>query len=249
MKTFTFKDKMCAKARPGQFLMLWIPRVDEIPLSILDAKNDGSVSVAVKNVGAATHQMHGLRLGDVVGVRGPFGNSFSPPAGKIVVVGGGTGMIPLLFLTRKARSSEKILFFAGAKTKDELLFLEELSLLLHESKGELVSTTEDGTCGITALCTEPLEEALKEERFDMVYCCGPERMIKRVFEIAEKKGVEMEASLERVMRCGIGLCGSCVVGKYRVCRDGPVFDRRRLREIRHELGVSKRDFDGNKIPI
>ncbi len=77
VKTFTFKDKECVKARPGQFLMLWIPGVDEIPLSILNADKNGAVSVAVKNVGEATNALHKKKVRDTIGVRGPFGNSFS----------------------------------------------------------------------------------------------------------------------------------------------------------------------------
>jgi len=82
-----------------------------------------------------------------------------------------------------------------------------------------------------------------------VYCCGPELMVREVFELSEKVGVFFEASLERLMRCGIGLCGSCVIGKYRVCRDGPVFSGSRLREVKDELGVSKLGFDGSRIPV
>jgi len=83
----------------------------------------------------------------------------------------------------------------------------------------------------------------------MVYTCGPETMVRQVFELAEQRGIAMEASLERLMRCGIGLCGSCVIGKYRVCRDGPVFNSAQLSEVKDELGISKLGFDGNRIPL
>ncbi len=71
----------------------------------------------------------------------------------------------------------------------------------------------------------------------------------KVFEVAEKFGVTVEASLERLMRCAIGICGSCVVGRYRVCVDGPVFGSKQLREIKGEFGVWKMDFDGRKIKV
>jgi dihydroorotate dehydrogenase electron transfer subunit len=74
-------------------------------------------------------------------------------------------------------------------------------------------------------------------------------MIRKVFETAGKTGISMEASLERLMRCAIGLCGSCVIGKYRVCKDGPVFNSYQLREVKAELGISKRDFSGKRIPL
>jgi dihydroorotate dehydrogenase electron transfer subunit len=74
-------------------------------------------------------------------------------------------------------------------------------------------------------------------------------MVRKIFDLAEKFNVPFEASLERLMRCGIGLCGSCVVGKYRVCRDGPVFDAAKLAEMKDELGISKLGFDGSRIPV
>jgi dihydroorotate dehydrogenase electron transfer subunit len=247
VKTFTVKDKLCAKAKPGQFLMLWIPRVDEIPLSILSV-GDGEVSVAVKAVGEATQALHGLKSDDTIGVRGPFGNSFTENRGRILMVGGGTGTAPLLFLAKKlAAKAERLSFVMGAKTKDELLFLRELDALCTEQSA--IATTEDGSYGFKCLATEPLEKLLDEEGFDMIYTCGPETMVRRVFELTEQHGIVIEASLERLMRCGIGLCGSCVIGKYRVCRDGPVFNSAQLSEVKDEFGISKLGFDGNRIPL
>ena len=248
VKTFTFKDKVCARARPGQFLMLWIPRVDEIPLSILDANEDGTVSVAVKKVGEATQALHNKKTGEIIGIRGPFGNSFTLKRGRILMVGGGTGIAPLLFLTKKLASKAiKLVFVIGAKTKEELLFIEKLEETCR--KDNLIATTEDGSYGIKCLATTPLESLLAKEKFDMIYTCGPEQMMRKVLDLAEKHGITLEASLERLMRCAIGLCGSCVVGKYRVCRDGPVFTASQLKEAKSEFGVSKRDFSGKRIPL
>lgn len=248
VKTFTFKDKQCAKAKPGQFLMLWIPRVDEIPLSISDAHKDDTVSVAVKKVGEATKALHGMKNGEIVGVRGPFGNSFTKSEGKILMVGGGTGIAPLLFLAKRLTSkASKLSFVMGAKTREELLFKNELDALCNEQS--TIATTEDGSYGLKCLATEPLETLLNKEKFDMIYTCGPEQMVRKVFDLAEKHGIALEASLERIMRCGIGLCGSCVIGRFRVCRDGPVFASHQLREVKGELGISKRDFNGKRIPL
>jgi dihydroorotate dehydrogenase electron transfer subunit len=250
VRTFTFKDEQCAKAKPGQFLMLWIPRVDEIPLSIMDADRDGKVSVAVKNVGEATEALHGKKIGEIIGVRGPFGNSFTIKEGKVLMIGGGTGIAPLFFLTKKLVSTKtKLVFVLGAKTKDELLLVDKLKEIIAERKGKIVTTTEDGSCGIAGLCTEPLEQLLEKEEFDMIYACGPEKMVKRVFELSEHHGTGLEASLERLMRCAMGLCGSCVIGKYRVCRDGPVFTSGQLKEVEGEFGVSKLGFDGKRVPL
>lgn len=250
VKTFAFKDKTCLKAKPGQFLMLWIAGVDEIPLSILDADEDGLVSVAVKSVGEATKALHRMKVGEVVGVRGPFGNSFSMVKSKVLMVGGGTGVAPLYFLTRKlVHAARRIVFVLGAKTKSELLLRDKLEKVLGKEKGQLVVSTEDGSCGITGLCTKPLEQTLTREKFDMIYSCGPEPMMLKAFELAEKHQTQFEASLERLMRCAMGLCGSCVIGKYRVCKDGPVFTAKQLREVKAEFGVSKRDFYGKKMPL
>jgi len=248
VKTFTFKDRGCARAKPGQFLMLWIPSVDEIPLSILDANENGKVSVAVKKVGEATQTLHNKKAGEIIGLRGPFGNSFTLTKGRILMVGGGTGIAPLLFLAKRlASKASKLVFVVGAKTREELLFVEKLEEIC--GKENVVATTEDGSYGIKCLATTPLEKLLNEEKFDVIYTCGPEQMMQKVFDLAEKHGISLEASLERLMRCAIGLCGSCVLGKYRVCRDGPVFTANQLREVKSEFGILKRDFSGKKIPL
>jgi dihydroorotate dehydrogenase electron transfer subunit len=246
-KTFTFKDKLCAKAKPGQFLMLWIPRVDEIPLSVMNTEGT-SVSVTVKAVGEATQALHKMKSGETIGLRGPFGNNFTENTHRVLMVGGGTGTAPLLFLAKKlAAKAKRLALVIGAKTKTELLFLNQLDALCTEQS--TIAATEDGSYGLKCLATEPLDKLLNKEKFDMIYACGPEPMIRQVFELTEKRQITMEASLERLMRCGIGLCGSCVIGKYRVCRDGPVFTTAQLREVKDELGISKLGFDGNRIPL
>jgi len=250
VKTFTFKDRFCAKAKPGQFLMLWIPGVDEIPLSIFATKEEeGVVSVAVKRVGEATQALHEKGVGEIIGVRGPFGNSFTFSSGRVLMVGGGIGIAPLSFLAKKLASSKKarIVVVVGAKTRSELLFLNPLKELCGEAN--VLAATEDGSYGVKDLASNLAERVLDKEKFDMVYACGPEQMIRRVFDQCEKHGVFMEASLERLMRCAIGICGSCIIGRYRVCRDGPIFSTERLRTIKDEFGFQKRDFDGKRIPV
>ncbi|MEM2104269.1 MAG: dihydroorotate dehydrogenase electron transfer subunit [Candidatus Bathyarchaeia archaeon] len=249
VKTFTFQDKQCAKAKPGQFLMLWIPGVDEIPLSILDAnEKEATISVAVKKVGEATIALHSRKVGDLVGLRGPFGNGFTAKTGKLLMVAGGVGVVPLSFLAKKLASKAlKIVFIIGAKTKDELLFVKELKLLCGEEN--VTTVTEDGSCGVKGLASEFAKKAMGKEKFDMIYACGPELMARKVLDYAEKNGVSAEVSLERLMRCAIGICGSCMLGKYRVCREGPVFNLTRLKDVKAEFGVWKRDFDGEKIPV
>jgi len=247
VKTFVFTDRLCSKAKPGQFLMLWIPGIDEIPLSIMDTSN-GIVSVSVKAVGDATRYMHAMQTGAIIGIRGPFGNSYTETRGRALLVGGGTGTAPLLFLAKQlSTKTDRLTFVEGAKTKEELLFLKQIGKICEYKN--TITTTEDGTAGLQCLVTKPLSDVLDREHFDMIYTCGPEVMVKKIFEMTDKRKLPIEASLERLMRCGIGLCGSCVIGKYRVCRDGPVFTGAQLREIKNELGTSKIGIDGSKVPI
>lgn len=249
VKTFVFEDAKCAEARPGQFLMLWVPRVDEIPLSILDVERKNRVSVAVKNVGEASGALHCKKPGEIIGLRGPFGNHFTIDGRRLLMVGGGTGVAPLLFLARRFVPREAaVTFVLGARTKDELLFSNELQGL-KKREFSVVYSTEDGSCGVTGLCTQPVEDLLSEGRFDAVYACGPEKMILKVFALAERDKVPFQASLERLMRCAIGVCGSCAFGTYTVCRDGPVFSSRQLRQVAGEFGVLKRDMTGKKVPL
>ena len=228
--------------------MLWIPGVDEIPFSILDCEPGGSLSVAVKKVGEATSALHSKKIGDLVGLRGPFGNGFTLAEGRILMVGGGTGNAPLIFLAKRLASMKtKVTFVTGAKTKEELILTDELEKLCK--KGNVVAATEDGSYGPKCLATEPVDSLLSGEQFDMVYACGPEQMLRKVLNSTEEHGVNFEASLERLMRCAVGLCGSCVIGKFRVCRDGPVFSGEKLKMVKKEFGVSKLDFDGHRIPV
>jgi len=250
VKSIFFKDKCCLEAEPGQFVMVWIPGVDEIPLSVSGVYPDGTVSVTVAKVGEATEALHKLKVGDYIGVRGPFGNSFQISSGKVLLVGGGTGMAPLAFFAEKiVEKCERIVFVIGAKTADELLFLDRVESSLSKVNSEIVILTEDGSAGLRGMATDPLKKLFEKEKFDMVYVCGPEPMIREVFLAAEKFGIPLQASLERIMRCGIGICGSCIIGKYRVCRDGPVFDSQQLKEVINELGKYKRDFDGSIFPF
>lgn len=247
VKTYTVKDELCSKAKPGQFLMLWIPGIDEIPLSVMNAEGD-TVQFTVKVVGDATRHLNTMNIGETVGIRGPFGSSFTETHGKVLLVGGGTGTAPLLFLAKRlAPKVDIISFVIGAKTKNELLFVNELSGICTDEN--LTATTDDGTYGLKCFATEPLENLLTKDKFNMIYTCGPELMVRKVFELAEKHKVALEASLERLMRCAMGLCGSCMIGKYRVCRDGPVFTMAQLIEIKDELGRSRLGFDGSRIDI
>ncbi|MBS7646573.1 MAG: dihydroorotate dehydrogenase electron transfer subunit [Candidatus Bathyarchaeia archaeon] len=250
VKTFTFMDRLCAKAKPGQFLMLWVPGVDEIPLSIFDADREKAiVSVAVKRVGEATQALHSMKVGGWIGVRGPFGNSFTHKKGETLLVGGGVGIAPLTFLAKELinQKTSKTVAIVGAKTKEELIFLDRLRELCGEEN--VLAATEDGSYGVKGLASDLAKSMMEREKFNVVYACGPELMTRAVLDLAERFGVYAEASLERLIRCAIGICGSCVIGSFRVCRDGPVFNINQLKTVKSEFGVWKRDFNGKRTPV
>jgi len=253
IKSFTFSDRLAAEATPGQFVMIWVPGVDEVPMSLSTINpKEGAVSITVEEVGEATGKLHRMKVGEAVGIRGPFGNGYNlARARSVMIVGGGTGLASLAPLTEKIakQTRRRITLLLGAKTCNELLFLERMKTVLAPMNGRIITTTEDASYGTKGLVTDPAEQLLTKERFDIVYACGPEQMMHKMFLLAERFKTPLQASLERLMRCAIGLCGTCVMGKFRVCRDGPVFSGEQLREVRNEFGHFKRGFDGRKTAL
>jgi len=251
VKTFSFHDKSCRKAKPGQFVMVWVPGVDEIPLSLSTTRPDGYSSVTVAEVGEATKALHRRERGDLLGLRGPYGNGFAPAGGSALIVGGGTGLAPLVPLAEELiRLPTKITFLLGAKTRDELLFLGRIGAILsNRASARVIAATEDGSHGLKGLATDLARQELVKGKFDMIYTCGPEPMMREMFLLAGRYNAPLQASLERLMRCAIGLCGSCVIGRFRVCRDGPVFTMEQLRDVGGEFGKFRRDLSGRKVRI
>jgi len=249
-KTFTFQDESCGKAEPGQFVMVWIPGIDEIPTGLSTITPKGLTSMTVARVGEATEALFQRKPDDILGIRGPYGKGFTLSRGNLMIAGGGTGLAPLMPLAEKlVKHSTKLTFLLGAKTKDELLFLDRIDKTLSKVNTEIIATTEDGSYGLKGVVTDQAEQRLANEKFDMVYACGPEEMMHKIFLLAERYQTPFQASLERIMRCAIGLCGSCVVGKLRVCKEGPVLTSEQLRTVEGEFGKFKRDFQGRKIAI
>jgi dihydroorotate dehydrogenase electron transfer subunit len=217
-------------------------------LSTINPK-ENLAAITVGKVGEATSALHRMKVGDTIGIRGPFGNSYTvTKARNVMIIGGGTGLASLAPLTEKIATQprRKVTLLLGAKTCSELLFLERMKTVVSKANGKMVATTEDGSYGEKGPVTEPLERLLVAEKFDVVYACGPEQMMFKVFLLTERYAVSLQAGLERLMRCAIGLCGTCVIGKFRVCRDGPVFSGDQLREVKNEFGHFRRGFDGGK---
>jgi len=250
IRTLMFTDEQCSKAKPGQFAMVWIPSVDEIPMSLSYLTGKGYCGITVRTVGEATRALHMAKVGDYLGVRGPYGNGFQvSEGGKALVVGGGTGIACIAPLLEELplRSSE-LAIVVGARTRSELLFLERIKKATAKAKTRLLASTDDGSYGSKALASDVAITLMENSKFDVAYTCGPEPMMKRIAEKCLKKGIPLQASLERLMKCGIGICGSCVIGRYRVCKDGPVFDAEILRNL-PEFGAFRRDASGAKIKV
>jgi dihydroorotate dehydrogenase electron transfer subunit len=248
IKTFTFKDELCINAKTGQYVMVWIQGVDEIPLSLSSINQKELSSVTVENVGEATAALHTKKVGDVVSIRGPYGTPFKLINGRVLIVGGGVGLAPLLPLLKKlSRAGSELTVIIGAKTKENIFSLKQVESLVTPRTAQLIITTEDGSYGVRGVATDPLENCLAEKPFDMIYTCGPEPMMRRVFNIAESRKVNIQACFERIIRCSVGLCGSCSIGKLRICKEGPVLTSFQMRNVLNEFGVFKRGFDGRKL--
>ncbi len=247
-KTITFNDKLCGKAEPGQFVMVWIPGVDEIPISLSGIKPDGVTSITVNSVGDASNALNKKIKGEIIGIRGPYGKGFVTTKGNLMLIGGGTGIGPLMPLAeRLVKIANKLTIVSGVKSKENLLFIERINKICSEINSEIICTTEDGSYNLSGFVTDHVELKLKQEKFDMIYTCGPEPMMFKLFLLAEQFKIPLQASLERIMRCSIGLCGSCQIGKLRVCKEGPVLSSKQLRSIKDDFGKFRLDATGKKI--
>nr|WP_320190598.1 dihydroorotate dehydrogenase electron transfer subunit [uncultured Desulfobacter sp.] len=219
--------------KPGQFVMVWIPGVDEKPYTI-SHYSPNRFGITVEAKGLFSKKAVSLGPGDKIGIRGPFGNGFNMGIGhkRVAVVAGGCGMAPLAPLVEAFQIDDgpEVVLIQGARSKSFLLYPDRFA-----AKAEIC--TDDGSKGYKGFVTDILEQKINELSnvstpvFDMVYACGPEIMMAKVFEICEAHGIPCQVSLERYMRCGFGVCGACVCGHAVVCKDGPVFGSKMLRTM------------------
>lgn len=220
-KTFTLDGRL--SARPGQFVMAWLPGLDEKPFSLAGAD---PIRLTIAAVGPFSRAVHKLRAGDRLWVRGPLGRGYylpDEPGQKILQVGGGYGVAPLLYLAQVAiRSNYRVSMIIGARNKESLLLTGEFQAL----GVPLWLTTEDGSRGQIGLVTDVMAGLFDREdtRPDWVYACGPTAMLVAVAQLCQAEGLPFQLAWEAHMRCGIGLCGSCEAGQgWLTCLDGPVF--------------------------
>ncbi len=241
IKTFFFRGNI--SAAPGQFVMLWVPGAGQRPFGI-SYQEDDRFAVTVRKVGGVTERLFGMKKGERVGIQGPYGRAFSAEGQRVALVGGGYGTAPLALLADVlSESGRDVTFIIGAANRDFLLYGERF----RESGVKTVYATDDGSFGHKGFCTECLKEMLTGRAVDYVYCCGPEMMMAEVFRMCTDAGVPAEFSLERYIKCGFGVCGSCVLDPtgWRVCKEGPVFTSEELKKVT-EFGRYKRNGSGKR---
>lgn len=193
------------------------------PISIHDVEPEkGLLYLLIKKNGKGTVQLSMLREGDKLNIILPLGNSFSIPSnGRCLLVGGGVGIAPLLYLSKqlKAKGLSSVVLI-GARNKNHVILQEE-----YGKYAEVYYTTEDGSYGEKGF---PTQHSILSEHFDHIYCCGPEPMMRAVARYAYSNKIDCEVSLENMMACGIGACLCCVnetqEGHKCVCVDGPIFN-------------------------
>ena len=239
-KTFRFRAPFDAKL--GQFVMVWIPRHDEVPMALSYV---GALKGFTSHAqGDATNALAEFRLGDRIGIRGPLGNSFNIKGRRVLFVAGGTGMASVVAaMEAAAMAGKKVVTVLGAKTEDELIFVNRA-----KKAGHLHISTDDGSMGFKGFASDLAKRVMDEERFDHVITCGPEIMMKKTVDAALKRGMRVQASVERFMKCGIGICDACSLGDRLVCVDGPVFDGEFLATCR-DFGRFRRDQSGRREPL
>jgi dihydroorotate dehydrogenase electron transfer subunit len=235
--TFTYTKPI----EPGQFLMIWIPGIDEIPMSI-SATTTKTAAITFRNIGDATNALAHMRIGDKIGVRGPYGNGFQLQGKRLLFIGGGTGIATLAPAVTTARSKGIMCtVILGVKTKQDLFF-EQKFKKLHAT---VEIATDDGSQGYHGYASDLAAELLQKHTYDGILTCGPELMMKKILDIPGT--IPLQASLERYMKCAIGVCGQCCIGEgLRVCKEGPVFDGKTLKTI-EDFGVFRRDSAGRII--
>ena len=240
--TTTYRFRADFGGAPGQFVMVWIPRYDELPMALSYL---GPVKgITVHAYGDATRAFAAFRPGDRIGVRGPYGNTFRLEGEKVLCVAGGTGMASLIAAVEAfAQQGATVTTAVGARTAAELLFVDRAS-----ASGEVHVATDDGSRGFSGFAPALAEKLMDKHTFDLVVTCGPEIMMRAVVDASRKRGLKVQASLERYMKCGIGICDACAFDDRLVCVDGPVFTGEQLASS-EEFGKFRRSKDGRRVPI
>ncbi|MCL5984573.1 MAG: dihydroorotate dehydrogenase electron transfer subunit [Candidatus Thermoplasmatota archaeon] len=241
--TVTLRFRYAPTALPGQFVMIWLPGDDEVPMSLSYVEPEPLKGVTVKVMGATSRHFNQLEKGVRVGIRGPYGNHFDLTPSNILLVAGGSGAAVLAPAAEAAhRRGSKVSVALGATTANEILFRDRFARFAEE----VFLSTDDGTEGRKGFVTNLLPEILSSRKFDAVWSCGPEVMMVKTLRASEEHGVPFFGSLERQMKCAINLCDACAFGPYHVCTEGPVFDGKTLASV-EDFGTFKRDASGQRV--
>ena len=215
-------------AQPGQFVH--VKKTDSVnflrrPFSIADAdRENGTITLIYRIVGKGTAEYAAMKVGEAFSILGPIGNGFALKDGRPLLVGGGVGIAPLIYLSRQLKDKKPILLIGG-KNKDEV-FWEKY---LQEFADKIYITTDDGSVGFKGFTVQLLPQILAENNIEYIYTCGPNIMMESVAKLAHEHDIDCQVSLEKRMACGIGVCLGCtfegkLTGKRRkVCTEGPVF--------------------------
>ncbi len=243
VRTLVFSDDIMANVLPGQFAMVWIPGINELPMSVMISQESGKAAFTVRKHGDASTGLFNIKVGEQIGIRGPYGNSFDLKEGKLLLVGGGTGLVPMMRLLTFVKPTDDVTVLIGAKSKDEVFFEDLSNTLLEKNTHKILVSTDDGSYGEKGFVTDLVEKLVSKNQYDGVYVCGPEIMMYKTVQSAHSRKIFVQASLERMMKCGVGICGSCCVGEDLVCKDGTVFDGDHL-STNKEFGISHRNKAG-----
>jgi len=237
-KTFYLKPEksLSRKPRPGQFTEIYIPGVGEAPISICDCGDGKVFAQTIRSVGVLTEYLFKLGEGDKIGIRGPYGNGWplEKLEGKdVLIIAGGIGLAPLRGVIKEIEKNRdkygKLTILYGSRTPDLLLYKYEFNEYRAIPNSELLLTVDHADekwRGRVGVVTQLIPKARIEPEKTIALICGPEIMMRFTVKSLIESGFrdnQIYLSLERRMKCGVGLCGHCQVGPYFVCKNGPVF--------------------------
>ncbi|MHB0857052.1 MAG: iron-sulfur cluster-binding protein [Anaerolineae bacterium] len=205
------------EAAPGQFVMVWLPGIEERPFSLMDR---APVSLTVADIGPFTHALAQLHPGDRLWLRGPFGQGYELGGERHLLVGGGSGVASLALVAAHVRArNQEVVAALGSRTHN----LQMLAWRFEELGCQVIQATDDGSAGYHGTVVAAVWSHLESRWPSTVYACGPEPMLRALAQRTCALGLPAQVSLERIMKCGIGVCGNCHCGDQLVCADGPVF--------------------------
>ena len=218
--------ELAETSHAGQFVQVKISDAFTLrrPLGIASTAN-GQVKIFYRVVGRGTQVLSTRQAGEQLDVLGALGNGFTPRDGKILLVGGGMGLAPLLCA---AENFSADVLLGGRNSSEVEFWCEEF----RPNVEEIFVTTDDGSVGVYGFVTDALPDVLAKKNYSAVLTCGPEVMMRGVAKLALEKNLPCEVSFEKRMACGLGACLSCSIdtvdGRKKVCKDGPVFDARKV---------------------